>query len=343
MKKILISVIIVSFFFSCNDKKGLPDISEIDVDVKIERFDREFFAIDTNQVLNDLNQVNKNYPVLTPLFLQNILGLDSGSTIQGVSHFLQLSDKIKDTINNVFKSTNDIEQDFEKAFRYLKFYFPTYPVPRIITVVGPMDALAQSNTGYTPNFLGADFLGISLQFYLGKNFSLYQDPYFVENVAPSYRSRRFSKEYIIGDAMQLIVDDLFPDNSGSRPLIEQMIEKGKQWWLLDKLLPEVADSVKTGYTADQLEWCRSNEGLVWTYLLKNEDIYSINPATIQTYIGEGPFTQGMSQEYSPGNLGQWIGWQIVSRYAEKNPSVTVEQVMKTNSRKILDEAKYRPK
>ena len=38
-------------------------------------------------------------------------------------------------------------------------------------------------------------------------------------------------------------------------LIEQMIEKGKQWWLMDKFLPETADSVKTGYTQKQLEWC----------------------------------------------------------------------------------------
>ena len=35
----------------------------------------------------------------------------------------------------------------------------------------------------------------------------------------------------------LIVDDLFPDQSNGKPLIEQMVEKGKQWYLLDKFLP----------------------------------------------------------------------------------------------------------
>jgi hypothetical protein len=64
---------------------------------------------------------------------------------------------------------------------------------------------------------------------------------------------------------------------------------------------------------------------------------------IQTYIGEGPFTQGFSQEQSPGNIGQWIGWQIVKRFAEKNSSMKPEELMRTDAMKILEEAKYKPK
>ena len=172
---------------------------------------------------------------------------------------------------------------------------------------------------------------------------MYNDPYFIENVAPAYRSRRFSKEYIIADGMQLIVDDISPDKSSGKPLIEQMIERGKQWWLLDKFLPETADSIKTGYTAAQLDWCRTNEGLIWSYITKNERLDAIDMVTLQTYIGEGPFTQGFSQELSPGNLGQWIGWRIVEKYAEKNPGFHPRQVMAANAREILDVAKYKPK
>ena len=128
------------------------------------------------------------------------------------------------------------------------------------------DFAMMGNGDYTPDFLGPDFIGISLQFYLGKDFSLYNTEYFINNVAPAYRSRRFSKEYIISDVMKLITEDIFPDKSKGKPLVEQMIEKGKQWWMLDKFLPEVADSVKTGYTKQQLTWCRENEGLIWSYI-----------------------------------------------------------------------------
>jgi hypothetical protein len=230
----------------------------------------------------------------------------------------------------------------------VKHYFPSYKLPATLTtVIGAMNSrqdMAQMGNGdYTPDFLGSDFLGISLQFYLGKDFSLYHHEYFIDNVAPLYLSRRFSKEYIIADVMKLVTEDIFPDRSKGKPLIEQMIERGKQWWLLDKFLPEVPVSIKTGYTQQQLKWCLENEGLMWSYIIKNEDLHTVNAATLQTYIGESPFTPVFSQELSPGNIGQWIGWQIVKKFAEKNPTMKPGEVMQTSAGKILEEAKYKPK
>lgn len=343
MKKNGFILLITLSLFACKKKKGIPDVSNIPLYIKIERFDRDFFAIDTNNVWRGLTELNKKYPSLTGIFLQKVLGLDSTLAVQGVKNFISLSGNLYDTVNIVFKNISDIEKDFKKAFQFVKYYFPKYKVPAIATIAGPVDAMAQAESGPTPDFLGPDFLGISLQFYLGNQFSVYSDPFFIENVAPGYRSRRFSKEYIIGDAMQLIVSDIFPDKSSGKPLIEQMIEKGKQWYLLDKFLPTTADSVKTGYTQKQLNWCNENEGLIWSYLVRNEDLNSLNPAIIQTYIGEAPFTQGFSQELSPGNMGQWIGWQIIKKFVGKNPDMKPEEVMNMAASKILSEAKYKPK
>jgi len=344
MKKLLIISGVILIFLSCNnDKKDIPDVSDIKIDVKVKRFDREFSGIDSNNVATGLNDLYKENPQLTTIFLENILGLDSSGTLSGVKRFLSLSQHLFDTVNIVFKDTKDLEKQFHQAFQFVKYYFPKYRVPDIYTVAGPMDALAQSDYGLTPDFLRPGLMGVSLQFYLGKDFSVYQDPFFVQNVAPLYRSRRFSKEYIIADAMQLVVNDLFPDQSSGKPLIEQMVEKGKQWYLLDKFLPAVSDSVKTGYTQLQLDWCSKNEGMIWAYIIKNEDLQSLNPAVLQTYIGEAPFTQGLPQDYSPGNIGQWIGWQIVKKYAEKNKSMHPEEIMKTPATMIIEEAKYKPK
>ena len=343
MKKTGLILFLVIFLFACKKKKGIPDVSDIKVDIKLERFDRDFFAIDSNNVMPGLKDLNKKYPSVTGIFLQNVLGLDSATAIQGVKRFISLSGGLYDTVNTVFKNTDNIEKDFKKSFQFVKYYFPKYEVPKIITIAGPVDAMAQSESGPTPNFLGPDFLGISLQFYLGKKFSVYSDPFFIENVAPSYRSRRFSKEFIIGDAMQLVVNDIFPDKSGAKSLIEQMIEKGKRWYLLDKFLPITPDSIKTGYTQKQLDWCNENEGLIWSYIVKNEDLNSLNPTIIQSYIGQGPFTQGFSQELSPGNMGQWIGWQIVKKFVSKNPDIKPEEILNTEASKILSEAKYKPK
>jgi hypothetical protein len=343
MKKIPAVLVLLLGLLACNSKTNAPDVSKIDVTLKLQRFDRDFFAIDTNNVNQGLNGLLKKYPVVTPIFIQNILGLDSASLVPGVKRFLGMSGRLYDTVNTVFKNTGDIEKEFRKAFQYVKYYFPAYPLPVINTIAGPVDAMAQSDTGPTPDFLAPGVLGISLQFYLGKKFSVYNDPFFIEKVVPTYRSRRFSKEYMVADAMQLLINDMFPYKSGGKPLVEQMVEKGKRWWLLDKLLPTAPDSIKTGYTKQQLDWCTENEGLIWTNVVKNEDLYSLNPTTIQNYIGEGPFTQGFNQDLSPGNLGQWIGWQMVKKFAEKNKKITPEELMVMDPKKILEEARYKPK
>lgn len=339
MKRTSILLLSMAFFaFACNNSK-----KKISVDIEIERFDKDFFAIDSNNIVAGISRLNQKYPGLTTVYLQNVLGLDSASMVPGVQLFLQRSRNLTDDVNKIFSTTNSTASDFENAFGNVKLHFAQYQVPRIISIVGPIDALAQGTYGPNPCFLYPGFLGISLQFYLGRDFTVYNDPFFIENVAPAYRSRRFSKEYIIADAMQLIALDLFPDNSGGKPLVEQMIERGKRWWLLDQFLPDHPDSVKTGYTQQQLDWCNENEGNIWSQIIRSEDLYSVNPVTIQTYIGEGPFTQGFSQEFSPGNLGQWIGWQIVKKFVEKNSDMKAEQVMNTPAKKILDLAKYKPK
>ncbi len=345
MKKICFALLLSFAISSCKNKKGIPDVSNINVDIKFQRFDKDFFSIDSNEVLPGLNRIHEGYPILTDIFLRNILGLDSSTTLIGVRRFLHLNESIDSSVNKIFTTNtiNDLKKQFQKAFQFTRYYFPDYKLPKIITVVGPIDALAQMHNMYTPDFLGPDFLGISLQFYLGKDFAVYNEPFFVENVAPQYRSRRFSKEYIIGDAMTLIVDDMFPDKSSGLPLVEQMIEKGKQWYLLDKFLPTTPDSIKTGYTQTQLDWCKENEGNIWSEIIKNEDLNSLNPIVIQTYIGDGPYTQGMSPEYSPGNLGQWIGWQIVKKFVSKNSGMKPEEVMKLDAKKILEGAKYKPR
>ncbi|MBD0333698.1 MAG: hypothetical protein ICV66_13710, partial [Chitinophagaceae bacterium] len=189
--------------------------------------------------------------------------------------------------------------------------------------------------------LTENYLGIGLQQYAGKNFSVYQTQ-LLQQLFPSYISRRFDKEYIVPNCIKAIVDDIFSDQSVGRRLIEQMIAKGKQWYLLDHFLPDVPDSTKTGFTQRQLDWCKENEGNAWSYIIANENIYSIEPQVIQTFLGEAPFTQGMP-ESSPGNVGQWIGHRIVQTFAEKNSELTVQQILATPAKKIFEEAKYRPK
>jgi len=331
--------------FACNNRGNIPDVSRIKVNLEVQRFENDFFSIDTNTVSRGLQSLYQKYPSFTPVFFGGVLGLpDSAAIIQNEARrFISLNRPIYQEAERRYKDVGKIKSKLQENFQFVKYYFPSYSIPTIITLVGPIDAMAKMENGdYSTDFLGRDFLGISLQFYLGKDFSIYHAQYFVDNVAPQYRSRRFEKEYIPADAMKLIVDDLFPDRSTGKPLIEQMIEKGKQWWLLDKFMPGSADSLKTGFTQKQLAWCNANEGLVWHYFVTSENLETIEPSVIQNYIGESPTTQGMPDS-SPGNIGQWVGWQIVKKFAGENPSLKPEEIMTAAPRKILTESKYKPK
>ncbi len=330
----MISVLITA----CRNKKGIPDVSRIKVNIPIERFDQDFFSMDTNNIQAGLQRVRQQHPDFYFDFMQQILGVNgsdtSRNTLLVTKEFLRGYLPIYDSLQLIYKKTDRLQIELEKGFQFVKYYFPNYKTGKAILFVGPFDApgVAATRSG----------IAIGLQQYAGKDFSVYQSAPGQE-LFPLYISRRFSSEYITANCMKAVAEDIFPDQSGGKPLIEQMIEKGKQWWLIDKFLPAAPDSIKSGYTQQQLNWCNENEGLIWSYLVKNEDLNSLNPAVIQTYIGEGPFTQGFSQELSPGNIGQWIGWQIVKKFVSKNPGMKPQDVMKTDARKILEEAKYKPK
>jgi len=338
MRKYFAFLFFTIFIVSCNHNSSGPNVSSIKMDIPLERYDVDFFNIDTNNIAAGLSKVRQAHPDFHKDFMQQILGVpDSDSstqTLTAVKMFLSGYRQIENSLQQTYKNTDWLKKELDNAFRYVKYYFPNYKAGKVVLFTGPFDAPGVATTNFG--------LAVGLQQFAGANFDVYQTPTFQE-IFPSYISRRFSKEYIVPNCMKAISDDIFPDKSNSLPLIEQMVEKGKRWYLLDKLLPNTPDSLKTGYTQQQLNWCKDSEGLLWSYLAKNEDLNSVNPSVLQIYIGESPYTQGLSPEYSPGNIGQWIGWQIVKKFVGKNSDLSVDKVMQTPAREFIEQAKYKPK
>jgi hypothetical protein len=333
--KYLILAVTVLTLGACNTGKKKPDVSDIKVDVQVERFEQAFFKIDSNNLRNGLVDLRNSYPVFFPVFMRDILQVNPMDTTSfSIIRSVYGSYKpINDSLQLKYKNLDWLDEDLTQAFKYVKYYYPNYKLPRVITFVGPLDV---PGAVITP-----DYLGIGLHQFAGKNFSVYQEEP-IQQMYPTYISRRFDKEYMVPNTMKAIADDIYPDQSVGRPLLEQMVEKGKAWYLLDHLVPDAADSVKTGYTQKQLDWAKENEGNIWGYILKNENPYSIEPHVIQTYIGEAPFTQNMP-EASPGNIGQWIGWQIVQKYATAHDELSLPEILAKPAREIFEQSKYRPK
>ena len=335
---LLFGGVLALIFNACRPTDKGPDVSKIPVSVTINRFDEAFFGLDTTKISSSLLQLQTKYPGFYADYLNYIIGVNSDpadtATARTTTSFISSYRSIYDSLHPLFSNTSKLEQELKKAYQHLAYYFPTYNPGNIWFYIGPFDAPGVA--------MVKDGVAVGLQQYAGQNFFAYQTPA-IQSLYPNYISRRFTPLYIVPNVIKAICEDLFPDKSAERPLIEQMIEKGKYWYLAKLLLPSTNDSLLTGYTQAQLDWCDENEGQIWSHLIRTEELQTLNPMLIQNYIGEAPFTQGLSQEYSPGNIGQWIGWRIVKTFAEKNTSLSPSAIMNANAVEILEKAKYKPK
>lgn len=340
------------FLVSCKNSDG-PNVSKIKVDIQLENFEKDFFAIDTNNLEQGLTGLNQKYSKFYPYFINDILGLNNTQIVSengqlllndagkfSLKFFYRSYKGVNDSVQLKYKNFNFLKDELKDAFQHVKYYYPSYAIPSIITFVAPFDA---PGIVLTPKYLG-----IGLHQFAGKIFSAYQDPE-IAGIYPSYVSRRFDKEYITARCIySVVVTDIYRDSSENLSLIEQMVERGKQWYLLNKLLPDTPDSIKTGYTKNQTEFIEDNEGNLWSQFLKDTpDPYTLDQERMKNYLGDAPFTQDMPHDLegngTPGNIGQWLGWRIVEKFAEKNSKMTVQQVLATPAKKIFGEAKYKPK
>lgn len=324
------------FFFACGNKKNSPDVSNIKADITIKRFEKDLFTIDTGNIESSLNKLQLQYGSFLNDYLYNILSLPPlpDSVAKNLKLFIRDYKPVYESSEKVFGSFSDEEKEIRKGLQLTKYYFPDYSLPKqIITYIGPFE-------GYS-NVLTSGGIAVGLQLYLGKNFSAYQSDFF-RQFYPGYQSRRFEKGYIAANSMTNIINDIYPAQSGSKSLIGQMIEEGKRAYVLDALLPETADTVKTGYTTAQLEGCYKNEAAIWNFFIENDLLYNSDPSIIRDYTSDAPRTETLGSD-SPGNIGLFVGWQIVKKWMDDHPQTRLPQLLQADARQIFAEAKYKPR
>lgn len=345
--RLSISPLLICILISCNNSNNKPDVSNIKVDVKIDRFDKDFFSIDTNHLDQLLNDLNRKYPAFFPLYVQFLSPIDPMMKQQGKTYeeavkiFYRTIKPLDDEVEKKYSDLKNVQNGLEKSFKYVKYYYPSFKVPAVVASVesfNPDDPKEVYGTTFYH-----DTLIISLQMFLGKDFAGYDPVQY-----PDYLRRRFNEEYIVPNAIRAVANDIYPDTSETESLIEQMIERGKQWFLKAKFLPDAPDSLITGFSGSQTEFVEKNEGNIWTEFLKDTpDPFTVDQERLKNYLGEAPFTQDMPHDLNgngtPGNIGQWIGWRIVKKFAENNSKLSVKEVLATPAKKIFQEAQYKPK
>lgn len=324
------------FNCNCGKSKYHVDVSGIKVNLEIERFDTDFLALRKNNSTEAINQLQKKYPLFFPFFIEQISQLgfanDTTSALRdSIQLFLSNSyyEKVFDTTEIVYNKIDDIKSGLEEGIKHYKYYFPDIVVPKILTYVNGPRCFTY----------GDELLAIGLDNYLGADYYYYK---IVQPPIPAFLTRRLSREYIVPNAMQVLATNYFPFNDDGKKLLDEMLYNGKIFFLLQHILPDTPDSILTGYKQEKLEWCDANESEIWKFFIKNNLIYQTDQLVYKKYVNDGPNTSGMPPE-APGNIGSWVGWQIIQQYAGKHPELSLLQIMREgDSQKILSESKYKP-
>lgn len=316
------------------DSKNIPNVSGIDVQWSLQRFDHDLFSLDTNYIEAGMGALASQYPDFLPFFLHEIAHDQTNpketplDAMQGFVKATQVR-RLNDSCQAVFNDLGWLKKELTQQFRFYKYYFPQRQTPRVVTAVTEFisDAYAVNDT----------LVMIGLDMFLGENFSGYNPDFF-----PQYIRRQFRQEYIPSKVALALSSRVMGAPPGDR-IIDHMINNGKILYLVDCLVPLAPDSMKMGYTQAQIDGCYSNEQEVWARLLEMNVLYEPLSSKNQKIVMPSPAADNVFQE-APGEIGNWLGWQIVKAYMKRYPETTLQQLAELrDAQQLLEKARYRPK
>lgn len=306
------------FMFSCKkDNPFFVDVSHIKVDLSIKRFDKDFYETSSE----NLADLKKAYPNFFPINTPDSVWIQKQKDKDELELYLETQ--------NVFGSLKELENDLTSLFKHIIYYFPEFKTPKVTTVL--------SNIDYEYRVIyNQENLVISLDCYLGKNHQFYGD-------YPDYIKENNTKEFIVVDVANKIIDYIIPFNT-DRTLLGKMVYEGKKQYLLDLFLPIKSEKLKSTYTKEKLDWAKANEEFVWRYFIDKNYLYSTDTDLSNRFIDLAPFSKFYMQEdiKSPGKIGVWIGKQIVHSFMKKN-DVSLQTLLKMGSQELLQKSKYKPR
>ena len=294
------------------------EIAQIPLELTIERFDRDF----AEATPDDIPKLKKKYPYLFPAQYADSVWISKlNDTIQ---------QELSSEVNKVFNDFDEEAVSLTSLFKHIKYYFPKFAIPTIVTLT--------SEVQYDNRVVLTDsLLLLGLDNYLG------QDHHFYRSVS-KYIAKGLDKKYLTSDVANAFSKTInrYPRN---RTFLSRMVYYGKELYLKDRLMPLASDAQKINYTNEELVWATDNEEQIWRYFVERELLYSTDSALDRRFLDPAPFSKFQLEldSESPGRLGRYVGWQIVRAYMDKNPEITLTELLDVPADEIFKKSKYKPK
>ena len=316
---------------SCGTYNRKADLTGIDFDVTIERFDSAFWTMDTTNLEGEFHKLKTNFPEITETYLQQVIRFghpDSAITHDTYKIFrndTSVQRLYTDALNK-FSDMSEYNKQLTSAFRKAKYFLPHLSTPKVYCHVS---GLNQSI------IIGNNFISLSIDNYMGSDYEIYS----LLNIY-EYQRKNMKPEKVVCDYITAWLVGEYPKNV-SENLLNDIVYQGKILYTASQLL-ELPDSLLMGYTSAEWEWVNKYEKDMWLSLMASKDLYTTQLIEKGRYVNDGPFTLPFTQE-SPGRAGVFIGWQIVKSYMKHNSNISIQQLMQeTDAQKILNQSRYNP-
>jgi gliding motility-associated lipoprotein GldB len=331
MRTLFILLFFAALVFSCDTEKEacvvVPDAKDIPVDVKIEALHNEIANIKTK---HELVQLFTREPLIRDYIFRRTEYPDDSVFIKEI--FSRVTNPHFDTLlsetNRVFADLTGLENEFEAAFRNIKYNFPQFNIPKIKTVVSGLD---------TDMLVTDSLIIVGLDFYLGKGAKYRPAMY-------EYLLRKYDREDIVPTTVLIygISDRFNKTDMRDKTVLADMVAYGKSFYFAKRMLPCTPDSVLISYTPEEIKGSKKNQDLIWARLIESQVLYSTSHVVKKDYLGERPATIQVGEK-CPGRIGQWVGWQIVEKYMATHPDVTLKQLMgSADAQQLFKESRYKP-
>ncbi|WP_092851102.1 gliding motility lipoprotein GldB [Algibacter pectinivorans] len=319
MKSTILYLLTLIMVVSCKKENALEkEIAKINTDVKIERFDRLFAKVNSKK----LPDLKKAYPFMfSEKYTDSFWLAKKADTLQ-----IQLFNEV----DKVFEDFSNTELEIESFYNHLKYYYPEFNPPRIITITSDVD--------YRNSVIVTDTIAVlALDIYLGSAHEFYGG-------ISKYLRANFNKTQLVVDLANAYAEK-YTYHPKRKTLLDEMVYFGKLLYFKDVMLPFKTEAERIGYSEEDINWAKANESYIWRYFVSRELLFSTDTKLPQRFINPAPFSKFYLEEIdadSPGRLGQYIGWQIVRAYMLQN-DVSLRDMLIKSTEDIFNNSKFKPR
>lgn len=327
--------LLIGMLYGCRNKHQYIPKNIEPVLVEIVRFDSAQLAVRPDSIEVDIRKLYADYEEFMPIYVEGILRIPIEDTAYLCEMYAQfLTDTVMGFVQtnvlaqNKFANVDSLQKALNIGFSRLHYLYPDWDIPTKVYLYV---------SGFNSSIMYyEDMMGVGADMYLGSDYPYYNQ------VVYNYQKHTMSKEFVAGDLLNMYIAYNISYNSKYNRLLEQMIFRGKQMFLLSELLPDIPVWDVIGYTKEQWQWCERYERAIWNRIMSKKDLFKTESMLLNSYMNDGPFTSEISQE-SPGRLGLWVGWRIVDSYMRNNENVTIQQLISEgDAQKILEQSFYKP-